>query len=220
MTPSKSLAAAALALAATFAFAGGKVVDRPEPPLSERARTVETLRIATGLVRYGDATKDPLALITAARMLKQAGLQPSKAERAGKGVRKDKRDAMEVDAVLGRARTLAAGRQDLLALADDVAAGGSRGALEGPARGVYVVAPFDTDTVRISFRAGEPARVLVSGDGASRLNLSVADEQGNAVCRERNSDDLVCAWVPLRTGTYVVQVSNRGEENLYWIVHN
>jgi hypothetical protein len=211
---------AAFAQAAPAA-AGGD--NRADPkPATGTALAVESLRTAAELVRYGDANKDPLALITAARMMKQAGVQDSKAERvAVKPEAKDKPDTRSVEAVLARAKTLANGRQDLLALADDVAAGGSRGALEGPARGVYVVAPFDTDTVRISFRAGEPARVLVSGDGDSDLDLYILDENGNQICKDDDAtDDMVCGWTPRYTGQFAIRIVNRGVANRYWTIHN
>jgi hypothetical protein len=221
-------AALVMAMSVTAAFAqaapaaaGGD--NRAEPkPATGTALAVESLRTAAELVRYGDANKDPLALITAARMMKQAGVQDSKAERvAVKPEAKDKPDTRSVEAVLARAKTLANGRQDLIALADDVAKSGARGGVNGPGRAVSVVGRGQTDVYRVTFRGLEPARVLVSGDGDSDLDLYVLDENGNQICKDDDAtDDMVCGWTPRYTGQFVIRIVNRGMANRYWTIHN
>lgn len=195
----------------------------PAGKATESAQAVQTVRTAEALARYGDAAKDPLALITAAKMLKEAGASDSKAQRVtGKdGEAKNKPDAYSADAVLQRARTLAAGRQDLIALADDVAKTSSRGGENGPGFKRTVVGSGGAHTYRVRFRGGELARVLVSGDGDSDLDLYIYDENNNLICKDDDAtDDMVCQWSPRWTGDFLIRVRNRGVANEYRIYHN
>jgi hypothetical protein len=187
------------------------------------AMAVDNLRTAAALVRYGDSAKDPLALITAARIIRESGASESKAERVGgkADAAKTKPDPLSADEVLARAKTLAAGRPDLLALADDVAKGSTRGAVDGPGRKRTVVGRGGIDQYRVTFRGGEAARVFVSGDGDSDLDLYVYDDNGNMVCRDvDSSDDMICAWTPRWTGNFTIRVRNLGMANQYVILHN
>jgi hypothetical protein len=123
--------------------------------------------------------------------------------------------------MLDRAKALAAGRADLIALADDVAKSGSRGAVGGPKSTRTVVRGGDTDQFRIKFEGGEPAAVGISGDGDSRLDLYVYDENGNQVCsRVGPGDDAVCRFQPRWTGPFIVRVVNRGMANEYRLLTN
>lgn len=195
----------------------------PAGKVTESAQAVQTVRTAEALARYGDAAKDPLALITAAKILKEAGTSESTAQRVtGKdGEAKNKPDAYSVEAVLQRARALAAGRQDLIAIADDVAKTSSRGAIGGPGFKRTVVASNGTHTYRVNFRGGEVARVLVSGDGDSDLDLYIYDENNNLICKDDDAtDDMICQWTPRWTGSFQIRVRNRGVANDYKIYHN
>ena len=93
-------------------------------------------------------------------------------------------------------------------------AGGGRGRVSGPgvtrgrveARGRHVY--FGPDTV---FRAGEPAQILLAGDGDSDLDLLVLDELDNEICRRAGpSDREFCSWTPRWTGPYRIVVLNAG----------
>jgi hypothetical protein len=191
---------------------------------SPATQAVEAVATAHALARYGDARKDALALITAARIKKEAGGQDANFERAGKskpGAAKGKADPMAVEALLDRARALAAGRVDLLALVDDVAKSGSRGAVGGPRSTRTVVSGGSTDQFRIKFVGGEPAAVGISGDGDSRLDLYVYDENGNVVCnRVGPGDDAICRFHPRWSGPFIVRVVNRGMANEYRLLTN
>jgi hypothetical protein len=191
---------------------------------SPATQAVEAVRTAHALARYGDAKKDPMALITAAKIKKEAGGQDAKFERAGKGAAgeaKGKADPMTPDAMLERARALAGGRADLLALADDVGKSGSRGAVGGPRSTRTVVRGGATDQFRVVFQGGEPAAVGVSGDGDSRLDLYVYDENGNPVCNQVGpGDDAICRFHPRWTGPFIIRVVNRGMANEYRLLTN
>jgi hypothetical protein len=217
---------AAVAMASTVQAAdtpaaakkGGNVDQTRSTPISPAAQQVATASTAYALARYGDANKDPLALVVAAKMLKEVGQSDGKATRtkAGGTETKDKPDTMTVDAILARAKALGAGRADIVALADDVSKGGTRGNVNGPQGWRSVVSGRTIDTWRVSFRGGETAAVALSGDGDSDLDLYVYDENNNLICQSTNSgDDEFCRFSPRWTGTFYVRVKNYGIANQY-----
>ena len=131
------------------------------------------------------------------------------------------KEKASVDAILARAKQYAGSRADLVALASDVAASGSRGATGGPGRKTTVVSRGTTDVYRVNFRGGEPALVLVSGDGDSDLDLFILDENGNRVCKDDDTtDDMLCRWTPKWSGQFTIRVKNLGMANQYTVVHN
>lgn len=213
----------------TIAASGRKINVNPVATTATPALTaVETVHTAHQLVRYADANKDVLALIVAARMLKESGSQSGDSSRAqdhaGDKSKTDKQRSdtrYSVDGILTRARTAAAGRSDLLALVDDIAGAGTRGAVAGPWRWSEVVNGGKTDTYRINFRGGQPAAIAVSGDGDSDLDLYVYDEFGNLICKDEGStDDMICRWNPRWTGPFVIKIRNLGVANEYVAIHN
>ncbi len=222
--------AAALATSSLTAIAGSRKVnaDPARGDATPALTAVETARTAHQLVRYGDASKDPLALITAARMLRETGARPgdsrperSRANDKGKADKPASDARFSVEAILARARTLAGSRTDLLALVDDVAGSTVRGAASGPWRWTEVVNGGATDTYRITFRGGEAAAIAISGDGDSDLDLYVYDEQGNLICKDESaSDDMLCRWHPRWTGPFLIRVRNHGVANAYVAMHN
>lgn len=192
---------------------------------SPQVQAAESVRTAHALARYGDAKKDALALITAAKIKKEVGEQELKGERVTKGGKADeskaKADAFTADAMLARAKALAGDRKDLLALAEDVAKSSARGASGGPKSLRTVVCTNCNDTFRVTFDGGMPAYVAISGDGDSRLDLFVYDENGNNVCRQVGpGDDAACRWHPRWTGPFSIRVVNYGIANQYRIWTN
>lgn len=180
---------------------------------------VDDARTAYALARYGDAQKDPLALVVAARLLKDVGSSEAAATRVGSGPAETKLQGgrpMTAERIVERARALSAGRADLVALADDVAQGGTRGRSGGPGLVRDIVRRHATDSWRVVFRAGEPAQVVLAGDGDSDLDLYVHDQNQRLVCKsERRGDDEHCRWTPRWTGVFFVKVRNRGTANQY-----
>ncbi len=191
---------------------------------SPSVQAVETVRTADALARYGDIKKDPMALIQAAKMKKEAGEQALTLTRKGAGEagkKASKAADYSVDGMLARAKTLAAGRADIVALADDVAKSGARGAVGGPKSGRTVVKGGFTDQFVMKFEGGEPAAVQISGDGDSSLDLYVYDENSNRVCAAvGRGDDAICRWNPKWSGPFTVRVVNRGMANEYSIRTN
>lgn len=215
-------AASLFAFNATAASGKGANVEKGVSKPSAATNAVAAVATAHALVRYGDANKDVLALITAGKMLREIGSRSGDVKRTGgKGATKAGGDMFAADAVLARAKTLAAGRADLVALVDDAAKAGTRGRDAGPLRHRDVVLGGDTDTYVIRFTGGEPARILVSGDGDSDLDLYVYDEYGNLGCRDAdNTDDMICGFTPRRTGPFTVRIKNLGVANSYIMLTN
>lgn len=182
---------------------------------SETGGSVSLAATADRLARYGDEKKDPLALIMAARLRLEIGGTNEDRKKAAKGgtgqADKPAGPDMSVDSLLARARALAGGRQDLIAMADEVAKSGSRGATGGPKGTVTVVRARGTDVFNLVFNGGYTAELGISGDGDTDLDLYVYDENGNLICRStRYGDDEYCRWNPRWTGPFRVEVRNLG----------
>ena len=223
--------AVASAVAVAVSFAAAATTDKKgtnrgvqTTPPSASAIAADNIRTAAALVRYGDANKDASALIVAARMVKDAGGKDEPLTRTAgtAGEPKAGGDRLDAESILKRAREYAGGRADLIAMADEVAKSGSRGAAGGPKFHRDVIGARRTDTYRVAFRGGESARIVVSGDGDSDLDLYVYDENGNLVCKDDDdTDDMVCGWNPRWTGQFRIEIKNRGGiANAYRLVTN
>ena len=76
------------------------------------------------------------------------------------------------------------------------------------------VLAHSSDTYTMRFRAGEVARVAVTGDGDTDLDLYVYDEFGNLIGSDTDyTDQCIVTWAPRWTGVFTIQVVNRG--NVY-----
>lgn len=211
---------------ATGAAAGEKAnIGDSKAPKSETIEYVNNAQMAAELARYGNRAEDPMALITAARIMKQYPMgesdKLSDADSAD-GATKDGRLKLTPEAILARARELAGDRQDLVALADDVAAMSSRGRKGGGGILDTRVDANGTDVYEIDFEGGEPAQVGINGDNDTDLDLEVYDENGNLICDSTSSNDYeTCEWTPRWTGMFRVEVHNLGDVwNGYRIVTN
>lgn len=195
--------------------AGAKATsDSPE------AQAVQRLQMAYQLAAYGQQQKDPLALTTAARILKQTPVKEQARQKKTEGTapaqeaaKKDK-PAVTAESLLEQAKQMAAGNETVLALVQQVETERSRGAVSGPNEHPDRVKARTTDSYRIAFRGGEAARVAVIGDGDTDLDLYVYDENGNAIASDTDGTDrCVVEWVPRWTGTFTVRIANLG--NVY-----
>lgn len=89
----------------------------------------------------------------------------------------------------------------------------------GSKSGYTDVLRYDSDYYQYVFTGALQAGVDVSGDGSTDLDVYVYDGSGNLVCQSISSgDDEYCDWTPLWTGTFTIQVKNRGAiYNHYYI---
>ena len=122
--------------------------------------------------------------------------------------------------LLDEAKAMSKNDPAVVAMADKVEE--KRGAVGGPKRTTEVVNAFATDSYVIAFRGGEVARAVISGDGDTRLDMFVYDENGNLVdSRVGPGDDAMCTWVPKWSGKFTIRVVNRGlVANQYVIATN
>lgn len=85
------------------------------------------------------------------------------------------------------------------------------GAVGGPRSSATQVRARGTDRYTISFRGGEAASIVVSGDGDTDLDLYVYDEYGHLIAQDDDGlDDCVVVFTPRWTGKFTIQVVNRG----------
>lgn len=207
--------AGALTTGAALAQDKGKGKGKNEGPgaAATADSPARVAHLAHSLARYGDKTKDPVAMIAAARMLGSTGAQDKAPERASKGKPVDKPGAdMSVAGLVARAKTYAGDRKDLVALADDAASSASRGPAQGPIRHVDTVNRRTNDIFNVVFNGGEAAYVGISGDGDTDLDLYIFDENGNLICRSvRAGDDEGCSFRPRWTGRFRIEVRNLGD---------
>ena len=193
-----------------------------------RTQEVQTIRLANELARFGYENASAMALIQAAEMLASVSTQPltHESKEQGRGeasAQKDEKPAFSPQTLIADAKRIAAGNQNLIALADNVRIdNATRGRVGGPGVITTIVQARATDTYTISFRAGHVAEILVVGDGDTDLDLFVYDSNGNLIVFDDDYTD-VCyvRWTPRWTGPFTVKVVNLGRVwNQYTLTTN
>ena len=191
--------------------------DAAQAKPSADADSIQQIHLAHSLIEHGRKNKAPEALITAARILGANGTveldQKPTHETPPDAPQGEKKDKPACDnspkALLQEAKELSGNNPAIVALANSVEL--SRGAVGGPKRVVEVVEPSDIDVYKVTFRGGEVARAAVSGDGDTRLDLYIYDENGNLVTSQVGpGDDCLASWVPKWSGVFIIKVVNRG----------
>ena len=207
-----------LTLMASLSWAQ-EVEKKPELK-GEASQSVNSLKLATDLVKYGYEQQSALPLIQALQIIAENPTQPLKATREGSNVETARKEgkkgniSLDFDEIVAKAKEFADGDETMTALIAQVQeenSGSHRGAVNGPSRTVEYVNGNSVDTYQISFVAGYLAEILVSGDGDTDLDLYVYDSNGHLIAQDADySDDCYVSWVPAWTGRYVVKVVNRG----------
>ena len=216
-------AAAAFALGTAYSVAGGKGSNVSTDKKGDgKTSVVAQLALAEQLTVYGDQNKEPMALVLAAKIKKanpdSEKKREKKTEGSGKDDKKADKGADNVDAILARAQGMANGDKTVIAMIDSVKdMESARGRSEGAATHRDRVLARDTDTYALKFNGGERAAVLVNGDHDTDLDLYIYDENGNSICNDQDSTDVMfCEWYPKWTGTFYVKIKNRGSiSNIY-----
>jgi len=241
MAPLAELSAAAgLALALAFApavLAGSVPEGTPAPPAQKGVnigsgpkapatdQPVEQLQMSSDLLAFGRKTKDPLALIVAARVMKALGGTDADRKPEGRAATEAAQKSgqpVSADSVLAEARDLAKGDKIVTLLVDETA-GMAPVTSEGqPRTHQDTVQPAGTDVYTVGFTGGQLAEAGVAGDGDSDLDLLVYDDNDHLVCRSAGSSDReYCRWWPRWTGTFRIEVQNLGTAaNLYRLATN
>jgi hypothetical protein len=105
----------------SFAEEAKKVDQSPSPSV------IEQMDLANKLIALGDARKDPLLLIAAAKLQKNLSAEAAS----------NPTESTATEDVLERAKKLASGRKDLAGIADDVVAQKNKGGYFDSLSGQY-----------------------------------------------------------------------------------
>ncbi len=216
-------AAAALFALAAFAAAGewvGLGAHAATDPLGEARAPFDTLRLSIELARVAKAQNDPWALAVAARLRKQTPVREvSRAPQQGESAAVADDPA---EAWLDEAERLGGDDPRLAALVKEVRGIRFKGRAGGPQVSQARVGPGVTHRYGERFEIGRPAVIYVEGDGDTDLMLRVLGPGGDTACAEVGPGDVkLCAWTAGRSGSYAVEVLNRGRvENAYAFATN
>jgi hypothetical protein len=224
------LIAGTLVMSLTIWTDAQEQADPPEQAVKPKHRDAKAdamarLGLALQLTAYGEREKDPLALLTAARLLKRTPTQDAPLEKetgpekeAGADTGASGRDRpkaatpLSLEQLLQLARELAGENEALLALARAIEAEQPRGPTTGPDRHSDCVRARSADIYRVEFRGAEIGCVAVRGDGSSDLDLYVYDPGGNLVQSDTSEGDTCYVEnVPRRTGKFRIEVHNLGQ---------
>ena len=201
------------------AFAQQQNQPAAEVDAKTTSPVAQQLAMADQLVRYGYETKTALPLIQAVQIYKALNVTPAtdnvKKESAGTvsaSTTLTKQEVVSYDEkqILADATKFAEGNKHLIALIKD-AEKATRGVVTGPVYRRDRILATDTDYWRFTFRGGEPAIVIVSGDADTDLDLWIYDENGNLIASDTDStDQCVCSFRPRWTGTFIIKIKNYG----------
>ena len=195
-------------------------------PITPETQAVEDVALAIQLSEYGQRTADPVALVTAARILimTEAGrLDTQATSEGGSPSSRDKDDAERLDpdpaALLNAARDLAGSNETVAQMISSVERmlpedrNGTRGNTAGPSIATSRVEAGATDSWDLgNFRSGVPARVVVNGDGDTDLDCHIYDENGDLIVYDDDDTDYcVLSWNPLWTGPVTLSIRNLGD---------
>ena len=202
---------------------GVNIAGGPKAPAADEP--IARLQMASDLLAFGRNTKDPLALIVAARIMKalggtEADLKPE--GRAATVSAQKSGQPVSADSILVEARDLAKGEKIANLLIDETAAMGTTAGAGQPKTHQDTVQPAATDVYSIVFSGGQLAEAGIAGDGDSDLDLLVYDENDHLVCRSTGSSDReYCRWWPRWTGPFRIEIQNLGTvSNLYRVATN
>lgn len=190
----------ALALSVAFAL----------PALAEALSPVKTAALSARLYEAGLAAKDPLLVLSAAKLRKQ--INPEKTDRAPEGGSAGNTAPLGWSDMLASAEALAVGDETLLGLIEDVRAETTKGVVTGPVYNIGSLAAGGRDSYpAIEFKGGEYAEVYVEATTSVDLNLTVVDARGRLVCADTDVSHIAyCGWRPAQGGGYALVVENKG----------
>ena len=188
---------------------------------------VATMAMAQDLYALGMAQKDPLTVLTAARLAASVEVKEVEQKKETKGEelagQEDGVDApVDAATMLASAKDLAGEDEVLAALVEDAAAQGSRGRIGGASSTLSRLPAGQSDVWEIPFYGNSYAEVAVVGDGDANLDVLITDEGGNTICYDVSwSDKVYCDFVPAWNGYFYVTVQNNGgKRNSYYLMTN
>lgn len=200
--------------------AGPNAVPASEADDDGEGSPLGRLVLAQDLFQLARRGRDPVLALAALRLAAAVGsVELARApveEVAGRPSRKTgSLGPPEVPEMAALARQLADGDAALLRLvAEAEQPARDRGRLAGPAltrARIEAGARIAYAGPETTFRGGEPAQILLTGDGDADLDLLVLDDAGNEVCRSSGpADREYCHWIPRWTGRFRIVIINLG----------
>lgn len=209
----------ALLLAASPALAEIRPNLDPAAPAAPGA--VALLLTAQNLYALGQAGKDPLLVVTAARMMRGLALieSPRIPESTGKPALGD-HTLPDPEAMFATARALDPG-ETLTDLIEAIAT-----ETPPPPKALRAtasqLAPGLSDIWTIPFYGGSYAELAILGSATGNLDLSITDAGGALICQDNGSADTAyCGFVPRDNGDFTVTVINSGQSpDAYQLITN
>lgn len=194
------LSLSAIALGCVFAL----------PALSQELSPVKTAELSARLYEAGLAMKDPIMIISAAKLRKS--LNPVASDRSAEGSTGEEDAPLDWETMLASAEDLAEGNEMVQGLAEDVRAESTKGVSSGPVYNIGQLKNGGLDAYpAVEFVGGEYAEVYVEAKSATDINLSVYDSKGRLVCSDTDKSHIAyCGWRPAESGSYVMKVENLG----------
>lgn len=175
---------------------------------------IENIKLARQAMVYGYEHNDPVSLLMAARLYSEWTPEPLAPESATTKSGEEPQKVAEpfnVVKMLNDAVIFSGNDPGVQKLADEIAAGSSKGSKKGPMYGEYVLNGQEYVKLELKFKGGEIAIVGAAGDGNADIDLYIYDKDKNLVVADE-SEDYECAvmWLPEKTALYYIIVLNQG----------
>lgn len=152
--------------------------------------------------------RDPYAMLTAARMLKQVPVTEGEGSMSGEA-------GFSPDGLFAEAKALARDDQPLLLQIRLSQSASGRGVMasafgKGLVRRVLDVNPRNAYRFNVTAKGGEPLRIGAIGDIGTSMYIRLTDVSGKQLCLDDNADYApVCAVTPRASGNYRVDIGNK-----------
>ena len=186
------------------------VISLALPAWAEGPSPVKLAELSARLYAAGMGARDPLLVLSAARLRKGLALVP--ADRAAVDGVAGSSAPLGWEEMLASAAELAAGDEVVLGLIEDARVEASKGVASGPVYNIGSLGNGKGDTYPpIEFRGGEYAEVYVEAKAATNLNLAIYDDKGRLVCSDTDISHIAyCGWTPASPGSFTLKVDNTG----------
>lgn len=194
-------------------MASGALAQDPAPapvtPAAVPADPFVQAMAARSVADYARRTKDPYAMLTAARMLAEVPVSDSAAAPG------DDAAAFTPQGLFAEARALADGDAALLEQIGVAQMSGKRGVMtsafgSGLVRRVLKVDPRGAYQFNLDARGGETLRLGAIGSPGTSLLIRMIDKSGKIVCLDDHGDYApVCQLMPKANARYRVDILNK-----------
>lgn len=161
-------------------------------------------------------TSDPVLMLSAARLRKDAGMTPGtlgELDAGGAAVETPEVSAFGWEPWLDEAVRMSGGSPVIAGLADDIRTSKSKGLAESP---IYAEARLPALSKhrysKLNFVGGEFATIRSEGVGKADIDMFVRDARGAIICSQTDPSNVnQCGWTPDATGPFEVTLENKSD---------